>query len=84
MAATVQKWGNSLGIRIPKALAQQASLEEGTVVEFHASDNQLVIRTSHKPRRRSNYRLSDLLKGVKGPSPHRKLLSDPPRGRELL
>ena len=82
MPATVRKWGNSLGIRIPKALAQQADLAEGTPVEFEASGGQLTIRAQRKHRRR--IKLSDLLKRIKGPNPHRRLMSDGPRGREMI
>ncbi|MBV8780910.1 MAG: AbrB/MazE/SpoVT family DNA-binding domain-containing protein [Phycisphaerae bacterium] len=84
MPGTVQKWGNSLGVRIPKALAEQTSLTEGTKIEFSATAEGLTIRPSRRPRQRSKYKLSDLLKRVKGPSPHRELLDDLPRGREIL
>ncbi len=30
MATTVQKWGNSLGIRVPKAIAEQTNLADVT------------------------------------------------------
>ena len=33
MATKIQKWGNSLGVRIPKALAEQLGLTAGTRVE---------------------------------------------------
>src|SRR5438552_479582 len=31
---TVQKWGNSLGIRVPKSIAEQVDLRDGTEIEF--------------------------------------------------
>lgn len=40
----VQKWGNSLGIRIPKALAQKAGLEEGAEVDMDVENGCLVIK----------------------------------------
>jgi antitoxin component of MazEF toxin-antitoxin module len=42
MRATICKWGNSLGIRIPRGLAKDAGLAEGTVVELHLEDSRLV------------------------------------------
>lgn len=33
MRATIQKWGNSLGIRLPKVLLAQLRLSQGSVVE---------------------------------------------------
>lgn len=43
MHTQVQKWGNSLGIRIPKMLANRLNLHSGSEVEIHTEKNQLVI-----------------------------------------
>jgi antitoxin MazE len=80
MSTTVQKWGNSLGIRIPKSVAEQVSLRAGTSVEFNTSDGILTIR----PKRRRKYTLAQLLAKAKGPSPHRGLDRVAAVGRELL
>ena len=80
MATTVQKWGNSLGLRIPKAIAEQVNLSNGTEVDLETEGGVLTVR----PRRRKRERLSQLLAKAKGPSPHRDLDRDPPVGRELL
>ncbi|MGG3744960.1 AbrB/MazE/SpoVT family DNA-binding domain-containing protein [Paenibacillus chibensis] len=34
----VQKWGNSLGVRIPKSLAVKVGLEEGSEIELDVED----------------------------------------------
>ncbi|MCK9513873.1 MAG: AbrB/MazE/SpoVT family DNA-binding domain-containing protein [Pigmentiphaga sp.] len=44
VAATVQMWGNSLALRIPKALAKRAQVELGTQVELIAQGDELVLR----------------------------------------
>ena len=80
MATTVQKWGNSLGIRIPKAIAEQVNLRDGTEVEFDTTGGELTVR----PRRGKRQPLAELLAKMKGPSPHRRLMADRPVGRELL
>jgi antitoxin MazE len=82
MATTVQKWGNSLGIRVPKSIAEQVNLTNGTEVEFETSNGVLTIRPKRK--RRSKLKLSDLLAKVKGPSPHREWANDPRVGRETI
>jgi antitoxin MazE len=82
MPATVQKWGNSLGIRIPKALAQQAELTEGTPIEFEAIGGQLTIRAQR--RRRTKYKLADLLAKYKPHHRHGEMHPGGPRGRELI
>jgi antitoxin MazE len=83
MATTVQKWGNSLGIRIPKSVAEQVDLATGTEVEFDTSNGVLTIRPARR-RRRSKYKLSDLLAKMKTSHRHGELFKDGPRGREIL
>lgn len=66
MATTVCRWGNSLAIRLPRPLAEQADLTEGAAVELRVGQGGLVIR-----RRRQRPKLAELLRRAKGPSPHR-------------
>lgn len=42
----VSRWGNSLAVRIPQPLAEQARLGEGDEVEVSVSDGALIIRRS--------------------------------------
>lgn len=72
----IQKWGNSLGIRIPKALAQKAGLVEGTPVEIVLGDEAIIIR----PR---SYSLETLLSGVTPENLHREVDAGKPVGREV-
>lgn len=72
----IQKWGNSLGIRIPKTLAQKAGLVEGTPVEIILGDDAIIIR----PR---NYSLETLLSGVTPENLHREVDTGKPVGREV-
>ena len=48
MKAKVQKWGNSLGIRIPREIAIKAELVEGSEVEMDESEGSVTIRPSKK------------------------------------
>lgn len=72
----IQKWGNSLGIRIPKTLAQKAGLSEGTPVEIILDDNSIII----KPMR---YSLETLLSGVTPENLHQEVDTGKPVGREV-
>ncbi len=56
----VTKWGNSLGIRIPRPIAKQVNLEEGTVVVFSVSEGNLIL----KPEKKKKYTLDQLLEGM--------------------
>ena len=42
MRVAVQKWGNSLALRIPKALANEAGVGQGSEVEVRVEDGRLV------------------------------------------
>jgi antitoxin MazE len=84
MATTVQKWGNSLGIRIPKSVAEQVNLRSGTEVEFDTAGSVLTIRPKRRGPRRRKYKLADMLAKMKGPNPHGEMFRGGPVGREVL
>lgn len=44
MQATIQKWGNSQGIRIPKAFLEAVGLTENDCVELERINNSIVIK----------------------------------------
>jgi len=44
MFSSIQKWGNSKGVRIPKAMLEKVSLKENDRVEILVDDGNLVIR----------------------------------------
>jgi antitoxin MazE len=56
MHATIAKWGNSLALRLPRHLAEEAKLIEGATVSLEVEDGSLRIRPS-----RPKFKLSDLL-----------------------
>ncbi len=75
MQPRVQKWGNSLGIRIPLSLARQTGLREGTPVDLQAEEEALIIR-------RKKYNLEQLLALVSPDNMHDEIDTGPPAGRE--
>jgi antitoxin MazE len=60
MLTKVQKWGNSLAVRIPKALAEEAGLECNKQVDIRYEDGELRIGK----KRRKRYDLDELLASV--------------------
>ncbi len=48
MRVTVTKWGNSLGIRVPRAVARDLQLGNGSVVELEPRDGAYVMRSSNR------------------------------------
>lgn len=43
MRTRVQKWGNSLGLRIPKPFAEETRLEENGEVEISVKGGKLIV-----------------------------------------
>ena len=82
MDMTISKWGNSLGIRIPKSVAEQVQLENGTEVEFETTDGVLTIRPRRTRRRK--YKLAELLAKMKPSQRHGEWGKGAPRGREVI
>ena len=78
MITRIQKWGNSLGLRIPRALAEDADVGEGSPVDISLRRGSLVIR----PVKRQEYRLEELLDEVKPSNLHEEIEVSGPVGGE--
>ena len=78
MLTKIQKWGNSLGLRIPRSFAAEAQVKAGSTVDISVADGGLVVRPVH----RRKYRLSELLKGVRPGNLHEEVTTGEPVGRE--
>jgi antitoxin MazE len=75
---TVSKWGNSLAVRIPLAIAMQASIGEGDCVALTLDgEGGIVLR----PTRRK-YALSELVAGITAKNRHRETGWGRPQGEE--
>ncbi len=48
MSAKIQKWGNSLGVRIPKAVIEKVNLGENSEVEIESKNGTIVIFPAKK------------------------------------
>jgi antitoxin MazE len=80
MQTTAQKWGNSLAIRVPKQIAEQAGLREKDCVEIEVEEGVLVVRPHH----RRVYKLEDLVKRMTSRNLHKAIEFGEPVGREAL
>ena len=78
--STVQKWGNSLAIRIPRETARRLDIDVGTEVEISAEGDALVLR----PKQGRRYRLADLLRNCKPHQLHGETDFGPEVGRERV
>jgi antitoxin MazE len=79
MAVSVSKWGNSLGVRIPRDVASQVGLREGSRVDVRADDGKIVI----SPRLR-RYKLEELLVNMTPEAMREAFDWGPDMGREIV
>ena len=78
MKTKVQKWGNSLALRIPKSFAAETALEPDTEVELSLVEGRLVVTPLTEP----DYSLEQLLEGVTEENIHAEVDMGAPVGHE--
>lgn len=79
METKIQKWGNSLGLRIPRSFAAEAQVEEGASVDLSVENGQLLVR----PLRNRKYSLNALLRKVSRRNLHGEISTGGAVGREV-
>ena len=60
MKVQIQKWGNSLALRIPKSFAVESKVEQGSTVEVSLEKGKIVVTPVAEPK----YTLDELLAKV--------------------
>lgn len=80
MSQKVQMWGNSLAVRIPKAIAENINIEAGTSVDFSLSGGSLVLTPNTKPK----YSLEQLLNGITDDNLHGETSIGVAVGKEIV
>lgn len=78
MQTKVQKWGNSLGVRIPRSFAAETQVAAGCTVDISVERGSLRIQPV-----RHRYSLKDLLKKVSPRNLHQEIRWGRPVGREV-
>jgi antitoxin MazE len=76
MQSHIRKWGNSLGVRIPKAWAEKIRLQEGTRIHLRLENDTIIIH----PERDS---LENLLSQVTPNNVHEEVNTGDSVGREI-
>lgn len=79
MRAHVRKWGNSLAIRIPRPLADQAGITQGSLVDIRVVGESIQIDLIAPAR----YTLEDLLSNVNEENLHNEFDTGGAEGREI-
>lgn len=80
MQVTIQKWGNSQGIRIPKAYLDALGMMENDLVELSRVDDNIVIKKVKKERELT---LDDIFKDYDGKDTAEEFDWGSPVGKEV-
>lgn len=78
MKTRVQKWGNSLALRIPKSFAVEVGLKQNTSVELFLVNGKLVLTPINQP----TYTLEELLSQITENNLHHEIDTGSPVGNE--
>jgi antitoxin MazE len=79
MKTRIQKWGNSLALRIPKSFAAETHLEQGTLVEVSLQNGKLLVTPLPQPA----ITLETLLQDVTPQNLHHEVDTGPAVGGEV-
>jgi antitoxin MazE len=78
MKARVQKWGNSLALRIPKSVAAEVGLHEESEVDVSLKSGKLILA----PLAKTGFTLKKLLSQINDENIHREKDTGHVTGRE--
>lgn len=79
MKVQIQKWGNSLALRIPKAFAVESNVTGGSTVEISMNNGTIVVT----PLKESKYTLEELVDGITDDNRHEEVDWGQPVGKEV-
>lgn len=79
MEVSVKKWGNSLGIRIPKIIANDLSLKDGLKVEIEDKNGSIII----SPINNELNELNELIAQITPENIHAEIESGQSIGNEI-
>ena len=79
MQVQVQKWGNSLAIRIPKSFAVETQINNGSFIDLTIFEGKLVAT----PIKKKNYSLVELMSTVTKNNIHQETITGDPVGMEI-
>ena len=79
MRTRVQRWGNSLAVRIPKSFAAELQLDHDSEVDLTLLDGQLAVMPVTKP----TFTLDELLDGITAANLHQEIATGAATGQEV-
>ncbi|HJY64754.1 MAG TPA: AbrB/MazE/SpoVT family DNA-binding domain-containing protein [Ignavibacteria bacterium] len=83
MTTKIQKWGNSLAVRIPKSYAKEINLKEGIQIDLRLDENKIII-SPKKKKRKNKYTLEELVSKITPENRYGEIDFGPPVGKEII
>jgi antitoxin MazE len=80
MKVQIQKWGNSLALRIPKSFAVESKIQQGSTVEVSLESGKIIVFPVIEPE----FSLDELLAQVTPENLHGEIDAGEPVGKEAL
>jgi len=78
MKIQIQKWGNSLALRIPKSFAIESKIEQGSTVEVSLESGKIIVFPVAEP----DFSLNELLAKVTAENLHGEIDTGGSVGKE--
>lgn len=78
MRVQIQKWGNSLALRIPKSFAVESKIKQGSTVEVSLESGKIIVF----PVPEQEFSLDELLNGVTAENLHGEIDTGSSVGKE--
>lgn len=78
MKVQIQKWGNSLALRIPKSFAVESKIEQGSTVEVSLESGKIIVFPVAEPE----FSLAELLAQITPENLHGEIDTGEPVGKE--
>ncbi|MGH6925167.1 MAG: AbrB/MazE/SpoVT family DNA-binding domain-containing protein [Propylenella sp.] len=80
MQSHIRKWGNSLALRIPNAVAREAAVNDGKLVDISVENGRIVVTPVDATPRHS---LDDLIAGITEENRHEEMVTSTAIGSEF-
>jgi len=79
MIVKMQKWGNSLALRIPSSMAKQLGIQQNSFVNIEEKGEKIILEPVKKPK----YNFQDLVKEIHENNLHEEQSFGEPVGKEI-
>ncbi len=76
METIARKWGNSIGIRLPKVFAKELKIDDGVRIDMHIENGRIFLQPK-------TLRLDKLLSQVTDQNKHGEISTGKPKGNEI-